>query len=253
MRNSQLVRSEAFQTYKVIGDPVHEVIRFSEWAIDELIYLDISNSNQYDQTRQDKKIQAIKDRKTLIQEISKNCFVPLTFGGGLRTVECIKECILNGADKVSVSTMLHSAPKDIQAASEMFGKQSIVACIDIKRIGANTCKPFIKSINKILDITVEDYIHHINKLGVGEILIQSVDQDGKASGFDIPLIRQVTSLTNLPLIALGGAGCASHFTEVFLQTDINAAAAANIFHFKELINRHIKRDLQRNCVNIRTA
>jgi len=250
-KDGHLVRSQNFNIHQIVGDPIHDVIRFTDWAIDELIYLDISSLPLYSQGRGDIKVKSIQSRGDLIKSVAQHCFVPLAFGGGLRTFDDIRECFVCGADKVCLNSLLYCDPSIVIKASSIYGKQAIVGSVDLFKSQENQYKVFIKSQGRLLDIALTEYLKHVEGLGVGELLIQSVNLDGAATGYDINLYNYVSSIVNLPIIALGGAGAPDHFSELFNNTVVSAAAAANIFHFKELIDRHIKRVLLRDGHTVR--
>ena len=232
LKNGWLVQSKEFSKYQNLGNPVTAVKRLSEWASDELIYLDISDNNQYDMRRDDQGYENRSSFIDIIEDVSKVTFMPITVGGKIRTLKDIEIRLSTGADKVSLNTMAITNPKFIKEAAKQFGSQCIVVSIDAKIVGdeykifANGGKDKTKFKPKELAHIVEDY-------GAGEILINSIDRDGKGNGYDISLINQVADNVKIPVIACGGVGDWEHFAEAFEETKVDAVAAANIFHYRD--------------------
>jgi len=251
LKDGHLVRSESFHTHQFIGDPYHEVVRFNEWNIDELIYLDISRSDSYSQGRYDLKVKQVKGVLELLSLIAETCFVPLTFGGRIRTIEDIRLRLLHGADKVALNTAVFDAPKLIEQAVNYFGSQCLVIGIDVRRHGNGTYEVFVDGGQRATGIDVISWALEVERRGAGEILLQSIDRDGRGIGFDCNLISQVVDVVSIPVIALGGAGQYTHFSEVVRKTNVSAVAAANIFHFKEMTDRFIKREMKRLDIPVR--
>lgn len=251
LKDGLLVRSESFKKHQFIGDPYHEVARFNEWNIDELIYLDISRSDSYHHGRDDIKIKQVKGALDLISLVAETCFVPLTFGGRIRTLEDIRRLLLHGADKVALNTAAFDAPTLIEKAVNYFGSQCLVIGIDVRRHNDGTYQVFVDGGQRATGIDVVSWACEVERRGAGEILLQSIDRDGRAIGFDCNLISQVMDVVSIPVIALGGAGTYTHFSEVVTKTNVSAVAAANIFHFKEMTDRFIKREMKRSDIPVR--
>ncbi len=250
LRNGQLVRSEGFATHQVLGDPVHEVARFNEWAVDELLYLDISE----DATilgRADTKVKPETSILAILEAVAARCFMPLTFGGRIRTLNDIRARLERGADKVALGTALVANPTLVTEAARSFGSQSVVAVIDAKRDGDGDFRVVYDHARRTTSWTPALLASRAEELGAGEILLQSVDRDGKAQGYDLALIRSVTAATRVPVIALGGVGSLDHFALAITEGGAAAAAAANIFHFVELSDRRAKRAMALAGVDVR--
>lgn len=248
LKNGLIIRSENFKTHQLIGNPITELARYNEWAVDEIIYIDISKEQNYDFGRDDHKYQdsGIKNRLDLVKIISKSCFVPLAFGGGIRTIEDIKQILNNGADKVILNTILFEDENFLAKAAAIFGRQALVACVDY--IGDEV---FYYHATKKSSYKLLDWCKNLERQGIGEIVLNSIKRDGAACGYDIDTIKNIVHNSNVPVIALGGAGDYYDFVECFKEANPSAVAAGNIFHFKELSYYHCKKALIRANVNIR--
>lgn len=250
IKNGLIVRSEGFSYHHNIGNVVKEAERYNSWNVDELIYIDISRDKHYDLRRDDYNINAYNSINSIINEISKVCFMPLTFGGGIRTIDDISFRIQNGADKITLNTGAWENPKLITQAAEKYGSQAVVISIDYRIINK---KPVVltKFGQKNTGQHIYNWIKECENLGAGEIFINSVDRDGKASGYDIETISKAVSSTKLPVIACGGAGTLEDFVELAKQTEVSAIAAGNIFHFTELSYPRAKTLLKKEGLNFR--
>lgn len=235
-----LVRSQGFTFHQIIGNPVNEVARFNEWSVDELIYIDISSGETYDQRRSDHRVRDLSTPLKILQQVSASCFVPLTFGGRIRTLADIHERIAHGADKVALTTGAFHTPDLVSQASRVFGSQAVVVGIDVRRSGEGVAEAFVDGGREPTGLTPTEWAKRAEDLGAGEILLQSIDRDGDASGYDLELIETVASAVTIPLIALGGAGRFDHYAEA-LGAGASAVAAANLWHFKEHADRGGKR------------
>jgi imidazole glycerol-phosphate synthase subunit HisF len=250
LQKGQLVRSERFTTHKVLGNPVHEVQRFNEWSVDELIYIDISEDGEID-GRVDMKVRRESSILDILESVAKTCFMPLTFGGQIRSLDDVRARISRGADKVTMGTAVIENPALVTEAAKHFGSQAIVAVIDAVRAPDGTHSVAYDHGRKDTGRSPAEIAKLAQELGAGEILLQSIDRDGTAQGYDIELLQSVTSVTRLPVIALGGVGTLDHFAPAITQGGASAAAAANIFHFIELSDRRAKRAMARSGVDVR--
>ncbi|MEC0143666.1 imidazole glycerol phosphate synthase subunit HisF [Paenibacillus alginolyticus] len=251
MKDGYLVRSEDFITHQIIGNPVHEVERFNQWNVDELIYLDISEDEVYYDQRNDTRVKSSLSMMEILEEVSKTCFMPLTVGGKIRNIQDIRDRLKMGADKVAMNTAAINNPELVREAAFIFGSQCIVISVDV-RMNAKGRYEVYGEHGRIA--TGEDPIHFIRRmeqLGAGEILLHSIDRDGVAEGYDIELIQKVVNSTKLPVIALGGVGRLQHFSQGILKGGASAVAAANIFHFMELSDRNAKKTMKKDGVNVR--
>lgn len=232
LKDGWLVQSKGFSKYQNLGNPVTAVKRLSEWASDELIYLDISTEDNYDTRRNDQGYENRGSFLDIIEDVSKVTFMPITVGGKIRTLKDIEKRLSVGADKISINTMAITDPNFIVEAAKQFGSQCIVVSMDAKIVD-NEHRVFANGGKQITKYTVEELSKIVEDSGAGEILINSIDRDGKGNGYDIELINKVTGNVNIPVIACGGVGDWEDFADAFEQTSADAVAAANIFHYRD--------------------
>ena len=251
LKDGYLVRSESFSIHQILGNPIHEVERFNHWNVDELIYLDISDDEVYFEQRNDTRVKSTNDILSILEEVSKTCFMPLTVGGKIKTIQDIRERLKRGADKVAINTAAFENPSLITEAAEMFGSQCLVISVDVRKKDNGTYEVFYDHGRKGTGLTPIECVKELERLGAGEILLHSIDRDGTADGYDIELIQSVANSTSLPVICCGGAGKLADFPKGILQGHASAVAAANIFHFMELSDRQIKKTMKRAGVNVR--
>jgi cyclase len=246
LKDGMIIRSEKFKIHQIIGNPISQVKRFSDWAVDEIIYIDITISNNYDNRRDDHKIKISNDKFTLLKEISKNIFVPFSFGGGIRTINDIQNILQSGADKVILNSGMHLDNTLLPEAARKFGSQALTACVDYKDDYVYFHHGSYKS-----KYTVYNWCKILKKEGIGEILLHDISRDGEGNGFDIETISKISNSFNISIIALGGAGDYYDFNECFNKANPSAVAAGNIFHFKEHSYFHIKKSLEQDKIDIR--
>ena len=238
LKKGHLVRSENFIKHNIIGDPYHEVKRFNQWNVDELIYLII-----------DEKPENTDQSIELLKNISKSCFMPLTFGGQIKSMNDIHLRFQNGADKITLNTYAYKKPDLVMEASKVFGKQAIVGSIDYRDINGEK-KIFINVGKTLIDISPIEWAKELEKLGVGEILLQNIDRDGTAVGYDVETIELISSNLNIPVIALSGVGKFEHYVDG-VKAGASAVSAANIWHFKEMADHLGKTVMRQNKIPIR--
>ena len=219
IENNFLVKGESFNNHKYVGDIYNAVKIFSEKKAHEIILLDIS-------AREKKQIFDIN----LIKKIKNEIFIPLTVGGGIDNLNQASEIIDQGVEKISLNSILNENPKVVEEIAKKFGSQSVVASIDVKKID-NVYKVFFNNGKKVSKILLKDHIKLLENLGVGEIILTSIDYEGKRCGFDINLYKSIQDLTNLPIVANGGAANTSSFTDLFDKTNLSAATAGSLFVF----------------------
>jgi cyclase len=251
LKNGLIVRSEGFSYHQNLGNPLSEVARYSEWNVDELIYIDISCEKFYDLRRDDLKVVGKSNLLDIIRDISKVCFMPLTFGGGIRTIDEIRKRLLMGADKITINSIAIDDPDFITKSSKMFGSQCIVVSIDYKYI-EKTPKVF-KGGRMSTELDPVEWAKIVEQKGAGEIFLNSIDNDGMADGYDIELIKRVDGAVKIPVIACGGAGTFYDFINLAKETNVSAIAAGNVFHFTELAYPRAKEALIKDGVNVRSA
>ena len=232
LRNGWLVQSKKFHDYQNLGNPVTSVKRFSEWASDEIIYLDISKDDNYDMNRNDQGYQNRANFTDIINDVSKVTFMPLTVGGKIRTIDDISLRLKSGADKISINTMAVKNHKFITRAAKKFGSQCIVVSIDAKKIDGDY-KVFINGGKEETIFQANELSKIVEDCGAGEILINSIDRDGSGLGYDINLINSVCDAVKIPVIACGGVGDWEDFAEALEETNCDAVAAANIFQYRD--------------------
>jgi imidazole glycerol-phosphate synthase subunit HisF len=233
LKNGRVVQSKGFKRHQVLGVPSMIVGRLTNWFSDELIFLDISRTDNYDLNRDDLNFENIRNLLDIVNDISKKCFMPLTVGGGIRCIEDIELRLKSGADKVTINKMAIDCPEFIRTAAEKFGSQCIVISIDAKRDSNGGWEVFSDYGKAPTGKQAVDLAIRAEKFGAGEILINSIDEDGKAQGFDIELIKAVVKSVRIPVIALGGAGSWEDFEDCINQAAPSAVSASNIFQYSE--------------------
>jgi imidazoleglycerol phosphate synthase cyclase subunit len=235
LKNGLIVRSQRFKIHQAIGNPMSTVERLSHWQADELIILDISLGDRHDLRRDDLQ-QRYKGSSFLdvLEQIATVCHIPLTVGGGVRTLGDIEKRLTRGADRVSLNTIAVRDPGLISKAASEFGSQCIVVSVDVFNHEDGRAEVFIDGGRTATALDPLDWSREIQDRGVGEILLNSIDRDGTKAGYDLERIRAVTDAVDIPVIACGGVGTYDDFAPAFLEANAAAAAAANIFHFFEL-------------------
>ncbi len=231
LKDGNLVQAKNFKFYQNLGNPEQSVKRLSEWGSDELIYLDISN-NKHDFGRDDLKYKTNSNILNIIKRFSKLSFMPTTIGGKIKNLKDVEKRLLIGADKVSINSGALKNPNLICQVAKEFGSQSLVISIDVKKI-KNQYEIFYDQGKLRSSYSLNEWIKIVCENGAGELMINSIDRDGSQKGYDINLLKLVTKISKIPVIALGGVGKFSHFYEGFKKTNIDAAAAANIFQYSD--------------------
>jgi len=202
------------------GDPVEAATAYDAAGADELCFLDIGASHEGRGTMLD-----------VVRRTAERCFMPLTVGGGVRTLDNIRALLLAGADKVSINTAAVKDPGLVRAASEKFGAQCITVAIDAKSVGGDRFEIFTHGGRTATGIDAVSFAQQVESLGAGEILLTSMDRDGAKIGYDIPLTRAVSDAVGIPVIASGGVGTLDHLVEGVRHGGASAVLAASIFHF----------------------
>lgn len=243
VRDGIVVKGIQFKQLRHIGDPIAMAKRYNEIGADELVFLDISATENGHDLMLD-----------VIQRTAKELFIPLTIGGGIDSVERISSVLNAGADKVSLNSAALKNPNLIREASEKFGSQCVCIAIDAKwEADKQDWFCYIQGGNKGTDIRTLDWVQVVETLGAGELLITSMDYDGMQQGFDHKLLKEIQKLVNIPVIASGGAGQADHFAELFLATDVSAGLAASIFHGDKVSIQEVKAVCQEMGVAMRNV
>ncbi len=218
VKNGRVVKGINFVDLKDAGDPVEQARIYSDGGADEICFLDITASNE--------------NRETIykvVEETSKKCFVPLTVGGGVRNVNDISKLLNCGADKVSINTAAVENSKLVEESSLKFGSQCIVVAIDAKK-NEKGWEIFTHGGRNSTGINAMKFATKMEKCGAGELLVTSMDRDGTQSGYDIDLMKQISSMVNIPVIASGGAGTLDHLVDG-IKSGASAVLAASIFHY----------------------
>ncbi len=249
LMNGRLVRSANFDTHQIIGDPLHEVRRFNEWMVDELIYLDISREGSYFGGRTDHRVAGFSDPLSTLDAVSESCFMPLTWGGQIRTVADMRARISRGADKVSINTGAVNEPRLIEQGARLFGSQAIVVSMDVRTVDGRD-QVVVNNGTRPTGLSPVEWSRTAEAAGAGEILLQRVERDGSATGYDLDLISSVASAVTIPVIACSGVGRYEDYAKG-VQAGASAVAAANIWHFKESADRGGKRALAKAGVPVR--
>jgi imidazole glycerol-phosphate synthase subunit HisF len=219
LRNGRMVKGVNFSNYRDTGDPVFASRVYNSQYVDELIFIDIDATNENRETNCE-----------VIEQVSKECFMPFTIGGGITKVEQIRKLLAVGADKVVINTAAIDNPGLIKESSEIFGNQCIIVGIDVRfEDGKYIIYKNSGRIKTNLDLI--EHIKNMEESGAGELFINSIDKDGMMNGYDLNLIKLVLKNTNAPVIACGGAGNFMHLVNAYKDTGIKALAMASIYHF----------------------
>jgi cyclase len=240
MKMGKVVKGIQFVNFRDAGDPIVMAKQYSQAGADELVFLDITAT--------------VENRPILFEVVrntAKNVSIPFSVGGGTRSVEDVRQLLLAGADKVSMNTGAVRNPKLISDAALEFGNQCIVLSLDAKKVADGRWNVFIKDGTVDSELSAVEWAKQATRLGAGEILLTSIDQDGTKRGFDIELTRLVTNAITVPVIASGGAGSMEDFYNVFTKGNADAALAASLFHFGELTIDGLKKYLDAKNIPVR--
>ena len=251
LMNGMLVRSEKFDYHNALGNPIHQLERYNDWQVDELIYIDISREDTYDLGRYDTKVKIKDNILDIISEVSKKCFIPLTFGGRIRTIQDIRERLKRGADKITINTIAIENPNFITEAARIFGSQCIVVSIDVKINDKGEYEVYKEFGQNPTGMNPVEWAKKVESLGAGEIFLNSIDRDGTGEGYDLDLIRMVSESVNIPVIACGGVGKFQDFVDGIKIGKASAVAAGNIFNFTEISAIKAKKLMKENGIEVR--
>lgn len=239
IKDGRTVKGVNFENIIDAGDPVELAIAYAQQGIDELVFLDITASNE--------KRKILVD---LVSRIAKQVNIPFTVGGGISSIEDVSALLNSGADKVSINSAAVKDPGLIKKLAGRFGSQCIVVAIDTK-FENNDWWVYINGGRINTGLKTIDWAKQITELGAGEILLTSMNNDGTKKGFAIDITKQISEAVNIPVIASGGAGTMEHFKEIFISGKADAALAASIFHYKEIGIPELKKYLKENNLEIR--
>ncbi len=240
VRNGIVLQSLGFKKYLPVGKPEIAVEHLNRWGIDEIVMLDISD---------DKSGGVRLDQS--VANVAPYCLVPLAVGGGIRTIDDIREVIKSGADRIVLNTSVFDDPKLIEQAAERFGVQCIIAAIDAAPSAAGAYDTFVEGGRRRTGLSPKDMARRAEDHGAGEVLIQAMHRDGSKKGYDLDLISDVAGAVSVPVIALGGVGLPSHMSDAARVPGVSGLAAGNFFHFTEHAAAVAKAALQASGVDLR--
>ena len=240
VKDGRVVKGVNFVNIRDAGDPVELARYYSDQGADEIVFLDITATHEARKTVAD-----------VVERTAEQVFVPLTVGGGIRTLDDFRELLRAGADKISVNSAAVARPELITEAAERFGSQCVVLAVDARSRGDGTWEVVVAGGRKPTGLDLLEWVKKGEALGAGEILLTSMDADGTKAGFDLPMTKAVTEAVGIPVIASGGCGSLSHFAEVFEETGCDAALAASLFHFGELTVPQVKDYLRTRNIPVR--
>lgn len=229
VRDGKVVKGINFVGIKEVGDPVELAKQYSDSGADEIVFLDITASHEGRATMLD-----------VVRRTAEVVFVPLTVGGGIRTIDDVRDTLRAGSDKVGINSAAVRNPELINEAAKLFGRQCIVAAVDAKRVDDGSWHVVINGGRIDTGKDLLEWVQELEERGAGEILLTSMDADGTKASYDLEMTKAVCDLVNIPVIASGGAGSVDDFADVFAATGCDAALAASLFHYGELTIDEVK-------------
>lgn len=236
----RVVKGKKFQNIQDVADPVELAKQYNEQGADELVFYDITASNEGRNIFVD-----------IVEQVAKEISIPFTVGGGLRTVDDIQKVLRAGADKVSINSAAVKNPQLLKDAADKFGKQCVVLAIDAKKVADNKWSVFINGGRLDTERDAIEWAIEAEELGAGEIVVNAIDADGQKDGYNLELNRRIAEAVNIPIVASGGAGKLEHFKEALVEGKADAALAASVFHYGEIDIRDLKRYLSRENIPVR--
>lgn len=239
IKDGRVVKGVGFKNLRDVGDPIKLAKRYNQEGADELVFLDIDATNE-----------KRKNRRKLAAAVAKELNIPFTIGGGISTLRDIKDMLDAGADKVAINSAAVTNPKLVAAASKRFGNQCIAVSIDAKR-WKNSWQMYIRGGRKATGTDAVKFAKKMARLGAGELLVNSLDRDGTATGYDLALLKKIIEVVNIPVIASSGAGCKEDFLSALKNTNVDAVLAASLFHSVKLNINILKKYLKNNKINVR--
>lgn len=240
VKNGETVKGVNFENLQYAGDPITLAKKYSDEGADELVFLDITATNE-----------GRKTTAQMVEKVAKQVFIPFTVGGGIASIEDMRRLLQAGADKIAINSAAVKNPDLITEASTYFGSQCVVVAVDAKYVEGDFYV-FINAGQKNTGIKLLDWAKKVEALGTGEILLTSMDADGTQNGFDLNMTKLVVDNVNIPVIASGGAGAhIEHFVDVFNVANADAALAASIFHYNTLPIKELKTGLNDKGISIR--
>ena len=240
VKNGKVVKGTKFKNLKYAGDPVKQAQIYDKQGADELCFLDITASSE--------KRNIIFD---VVKKTAQKCFMPLTVGGGVRSIKDIRKLLLCGADKVSINTSAIKDPNLVKKSSKKFGNQCIVVAIDAKKIDKNKWEIYTHGGRQKTGIDAIKWAKKMENYGAGEILLTSMDKDGTKSGFDLELTKKISNIINIPVIASGGVGNIQHLIDGIKIGKASAVLAASIFHYGKFTIKEVKKKMKQKGIAVR--
>lgn len=239
VRNGRVVKGQKFKDIIDVDDPEVLGKYYSRSGADELVFYDITACNEGRKTSLD-----------FVEKVANSINIPFCVGGGVSTIDDFREILRRGADKVSINSSAVKNPKLIKEASEKFGAQCVVLSMDVKREG-NKWSVYINGGRIKTELDAIEWAVEAVKLGAGEIVVNSIDEDGMKNGYDLGLLKEITSKVNVPVIASGGAGTMEHFYDALKESNVDGVLAATVFHYGSIKIKELKEYLSENNINIR--
>ena len=240
IKGPNVIKGIHLEGLRKVGKPHDLSIKYYEGGADEILYMDV--------------VASLYNRSNLseiVSEASKNVFIPLTVGGGVRTIDDFRKILRSGADKISINTGAIKNPELITQAANMFGSQCVVVSIEAIKTGDMKWEAFVDNGRDNTGLDVIEWAKQAEQLGAGELIITSVDFEGTKKGFDIELIKRITDVTSIPVIACGGAGSIEHIIECIEKTGCSAVAIASILHYNITSLQEIKQELKNKNIKVR--
>ncbi|MEE1867160.1 AglZ/HisF2 family acetamidino modification protein [Pseudomonas auratipiscis] len=220
VRDNGLVKTRKFKDAVYIGDPVNAVRIFSDKEVDEIVVLDIDASRE-----------GREPNYELIEEMAGEAFMPMAYGGGIRTIDQVRKLIRSGIEKVVINSAAAESMDVIRQAAELFGSQAVVGAVDVRKTLFGGYRVVVKSASVEIKVSLDEHVQRLVNAGVGEIFLNSVDRDGMMAGYDIGLIQSVSEKVNVPVVACGGAGTPEHLAQAVKEGGASAVAAGSMFVF----------------------
>lgn len=240
IKGSNLIKGIHLEGLRVIGDPQDYARKYYESGIDELVYMDTVAS-----------LYGRNNLSNIVEHTARNIFIPLTVGGGIRSVDDVKKLLRAGADKVAINTAATQRPELIREVSRRYGSQCMVLSIEAKRISENKWEVYTENGRQSTGLDVLEWAIRGAELGAGEILLTSIDQEGTQKGFDVELVRTISNAVSIPVIASGGMGTQKHMTEVINEGNADAVAMAHVLHYNKLSITDIRISAIENNIPVR--
>ena len=240
IKGENVIKGIHLEGLRVVGKPGAMAHKYYEQGVDELLYMDA--------------VASLYERNNILPivvEAARDIFVPMTVGGGLRTLDDITAVLRSGADKVAINTAAVRRPEFLREAAQAFGSQCIVLSVEAIQRGPDFWEVMIDNGREKTGRNVLEWVHKAEEIGIGEILITSVDAEGTENGFDVELIKRVAELVKVPVVASGGAGCPEHVVDMLKQTRVDAAACASVFHYDKFSVRDVKQSLAFSGLEVR--